>query len=1253
MVFQLRYIELENFKSYKGFRKLGPLPSFLAVIGPNGSGKSNFMDAISFVMGEKTQSLRVKRLSDLIHGASINRPVANRASVSAVFVNDADGQEMTFTRSIIGSSSDHKINNENVSSQEYLQKLEQLGINVNAKNFLVFQGAVESIAMKNPKERTTLFEEISGSGAKKKEYDRLKDEMMAAEENTQYTYQKKKTLGLERKEAKMEKEEAEKYKKLQDSLADRQVELQLFKLYHNERKIGEYDDEAQAKRKEVDKIEKKKEKLEDKLKDVKKEQAKAQREFTKVDSDIREKENSIQKKRPAFIKAKEKSAHLQKKQDNARKSLKQAEKAHKAHHGEVQELESELRNAERKMGEYEDMVSEESQSQGKNLQLAGSQVKEYLKLKEKAGKESARYMSQLDSITREQKSDQDKLDTENRKKYEMESKLKNKGHELEESEKRLDKLSEHIRQSETQLEEQQKIYNDMQGDVGCSKDRITQLQRDLEQCQYELGDARVDKHEDNRRKKKQEIVENFKRLYPGVFDRLINMSQPIHKKYNVAITKQLGRYMEAIVVDCEATARQCIQYLKDQMLEPETFLPLDYIKTTPLKERLRNIKNPNGVKLLYDVLRYEPSDIKQAVLFVTNNALVCETPDDAMKVAYELEPGQRYDAIALDGTSYQKSGIISGGSVDLARKAKRWDDKQVSTLKSRKEKLTEELRQAMKNSRKESEIQTIQSQISGLKTRLKYSTTDRDNTKKKIVQLKKTMEKMEEDLEGFAPKIAEVEQVMKDREAHIEDTKEKMNSVEDTIFGKFCDSIGVSNIRQYEERELKTQQDREKKKLDFENQINRITNQLEYERKREDQLMANVQKFERAVQDDEDALETAKKIEAQQMSEIDGDMRDVDKLKQNKGFLKSQCDKFEDEVNAARREVAGVVKEMQSANKGINQLEAAVEQEKADRHSLLKHCKMFNIPIPMSKGNLEDIDDDGSQNDDPSIELSNSQPSHVIYEKEAKIKINYSGLDENLIDNLDNDDVKKVEKTLEKQINELQATITKIQAPNMRAMQKLDEAREKLEETNKEFDNARKKAKQAKINFERCKQERYDLFMKCFDHVSNTIDEIYKSLAKNQSAQAFLGPENPEEPYLEGINYNCVAPGKRFQPMSNLSGGEKTIAALALLFAIHSYQPAPFFVLDEIDAALDNTNIGKVASYISQRTQGPHAEGSGEPGAPGGMNVIVISLKDEFYSHADGLVGVCPDNASGENADCLVSKVLTLDLTPYQKAQEA
>lgn len=99
--------------------------------------------------------------------------------------------------------------------------------------------------------------------------------------------------------------------------------------------------------------------------------------------------------------------------------------------------------------------------------------------------------------------------------------------------------------------------------------------------------------------------------------------------------------MEAIVVDTEHTGRQCIKYLKEQMLEPETFLPLDYLQAKPLKERLRNITDPYGVKLLYDVLYFEPQAISKAVMFATNNALVCETPEDANKVAYDL--GGRYD----------------------------------------------------------------------------------------------------------------------------------------------------------------------------------------------------------------------------------------------------------------------------------------------------------------------------------------------------------------------------------------------------------------------------------------------------------------------------------------------------------------------------------------------------------------------------------------------------------------------------------
>lgn len=1107
-----------------------------------------------------------------------------------------------------------------VTSQVYLTELEHLGINVKAKNFLVFQGAVESIAMKNPKERTALFEEISNSGALKAEYERLRTEMLRAEEETQFSYQKKKGIAAERKEAKLEKEEAEKYQRLKEEYVEKQIELQLFRLYHNEKDIEDLENSQKKRQHDLEKVEKKKEKAEEVLKERKKDLGKLTRELAKVEQDIREVEVEITKKRPTFIKAKERVAHMQKKVESAHKSLQQARAADEAHKKDIAELQEELRKVEEAKAAYEASIAGQSQQQGRDVQLEDEQVSEYNRLKEEAGKQSARYLQMLDSINREQKSDQDRLDNESRKRTEIENKLKQKGHMRDEALKRVEKLEEHIKTSEAALEEQKKLRADLQNDVGSSKDTIQRLQRELENISEQLGDAKVDKHEVARTKKKTEIVENFKRLFPGVYDRMYNMCEPIHKRYNVAVTKVLGKYMEAIVVDTEKTARQCIQYLKEQYLEPETFLPLDYIQAKPLKERLRNIKEPKNVKLLYDVLHFSPKDIDRAVLFATNNALVCETPEDANKVAYELDKKTRYDCVALDGTFYQKAGIISGGSLDLAKKAKRWDEKQMSQLKAQKEKLTEELRECLKKSRKESELNTIESQIRGLETRLKYNKSDLVATKKQIADLENELKSLQAELDQFEPTIAAIEKTMAERDQEIQNIKEKMNNVEDDVFASFCEQIGVSNIRQYEERELRSQQERAKKRMEFDNQCNRIQNQLDFEKQRDTE--SNVLRWERAVQDAEDKLESARQTEANQKAEIENDEAQMEKLKSLRNTKKLEVDTKEEEIGKCRRDVGSIAKDIQAIQKQLNNIENKIEQRKAERHAILMHCKLEDIAVPMIHGNMEDIA--GDANNDTNNETLSTQQQ---YERESRITIDYSMLPDNLKD-VEEDEIKKTTDKLNKGINDLQNNIQRIQAPNMKAIQKLYLAKEKLQETNEEFEQSRKKAKKAKTLFEKVKKERHDKFMACFEHVANEIDPIYKSLAKNQSAQAFLSPENPEEPYLDGINYNCVAPGKRFQPMSNLSGGEKTVAALALLFAIHSFQPAPFFVLDEIDAALDNTNIGKVASYIRDKTSS--------------LQTIVISLKEEFYCHADALIGICPEVGS-----CLESKVLTLDLTTY------
>ena len=126
---------------------------------------------------------------------------------------------------------------------------------------------------------------------------------------------------------------------------------------------------------------------------------------------------------------------------------------------------------------------------------------------------------------------------------------------------------------------------------------------------------------------------------------------------------------------------------------------------------------------------------------------------------------------------------------------------------------------------------------------------------------------------------------------------------------------------------------------------------------------------------------------------------------------------------------------------------------------------------------------------------------------------------------------------------------------------------------------------------------------------------------------AYLSTDNAEEPYLHPVKYNAMPPNKRFRDMDQLSGGEKTVASLALLFAVHSVQPSPFFVLDEVDAALDNANVVRVADYIQKHKSS--------------FQSVVISLKDTFYHRADAIIGIYRDTEH----NC--SRVLSLSLSDF------
>ncbi|XP_077073862.1 structural maintenance of chromosomes protein 1A [Siphateles boraxobius] len=1224
----LKLIEIENFKSYKGRQIIGPFHKFTAIIGPNGSGKSNLMDAISFVLAEKTSNLRVKTLKDLIHGAPVGKPAANRAFVSMVYQQDS-GQELTFSRIIIGSSSEYRINSKVVGLAEYSEELEKLGILIKARNFLVFQGAVESIAMKNPKERTALFEEISRSGELAQEYDRLKKEMVKAEEDTQFNYHRKKNIAAERKEAKQEKEEAERYQRLKDEVVRAHVQLQLFKLFHRESEIEKLNRELAHRNKEIDKDRKRMDRVEDELKDKKKELGRMMRDQQTIEKEIKEKDADLNQKRPLYIKAKENTAHKIKKLEAARKSLQNAQKCYKKRKGDMDELDREQGSVEMARQEFEERMEEEAQSQGQDLQLEENQVKAYHRLKEEASKRAATLAQELEKFNRDQKADQDRLDLEERKKIETEAKIKQKIREIEENQKRIEKLEDYITTSRQSLDEQKRMEEELTEEVEQAKRRIDEINMELNQVMEQLGDARIDRQENSRQQRKAEILESIKRLYPGsVYGRLIDLCQPTQKKFQIAVTKVLGKNMDAIIVDSEKTGRDCIQYIKEQRGEPETFLPLDYLEVKPTDEKLRELR---GAKLVIDVIRYEPPHIKKALQYACGNALVCENVEDARRIAFGGP--YRHKTVALDGTLFQKSGVISGGASDLKAKARRWDEKAVDKLKDRKEKLTDELKEQMKAKRKEAELRQVQSQAHGLQMRLKYSQSDLEQTKTRHLSLNmQEKSKLESELANFSPRINDIKRIVQSRERDMKDLKDRMNLVEDEVFLDFCKEIGVRNIREFEEEKVKRQNEIAKKRLEFETQKTRLAIQLDYEKNQLKEDQEKVVMWEQTVKKDENEIERLKKEEQRNMKIIDETMAQLQDLKNQHLAKKSEVNDKNHEMEEIRKKLGGANKELTQLQKEVTAIETKLEQKRSDRHNLLQACKMQDIRLPLRSGTMDDISqEEGSSQAEES--LSNSQKtSSTVLAKEALIEIDFSSLSEDLKDSLSEEELKAEMNTLQQRLNEQQSILQRISAPNMKAMEKLESVRDKFQETSDEFEAARKRAKKAKQAFEQIKKERFDRFNACFESVATNIDEIYKALSRNSSAQAFLGPENPEEPYLDGINYNCVAPGKRFRPMDNLSGGEKTVAALALLFAIHSYKPAPFFVLDEIDAALDNTNIGKVANYIKDQSVQ-------------NFQAIVISLKEEFYTKADSLIGVYP-----EQGDCVISKVLTFDLSQYPDA---
>ncbi|XP_059103532.1 structural maintenance of chromosomes protein 1B isoform X1 [Peromyscus eremicus] len=1220
---RLELLLVENFKSWRGRQVIGPFKRFTCIIGPNGSGKSNVMDALSFVMGEKTTNLRVKNIQELIHGAHIGKPVSSSASVKIIYIEDS-GEEKTFTRIIRGGCSEFHFGDKPVSRSAYVAQLEKIGIIVKAQNCLVFQGTVESISMKKPKERTQFFEEISTSGEFIGEYEEKKKKLQKCEEDAQFHFNRKKNVAAERKHAKIEKEEAERYQSLLEELKINKIQLMLFQLYYNEEKINVLNTKLEHMDRNLSVVKDTLSHHENIIKAKKKDRGMLTRQLQQTEKELKSLEAILSKKRPQFIKAKENTSHHLKKLDLSKKLITDNEKQCSKQEDDIRALEAELVDLDRAWRSFEKQMEEEILHKGRDIELENSQLDRYKELKEQVRRKVAIMTQQLEKLQWEQKAERERLAFEKRRHGDTQGHLKQIKEQIEEHKKRIEKLEEYTKTCMDCLKDKKQQEEALIKEIDNTKSRMSEVNEELSRITSELQNAGIDNHEGKCQRKRAEVLENLKRLYPdSVFGRLLDLCHPIHKKYQLAVTKLFGRYMVAIVVASEKVAKDCIRFLKEERAEPETFLALDYLDIKPINERLREIK---GCKMMIDVIKTQFPQLKKVIQFVCGNGLVCETVEEARHIAFGGP--ERRKAVALDGTLFLKSGVISGGSSDLKYKAQCWDEKELHSLRDKRDQLVQELKELMKTLRKETDLKQIQTLVQGTNTRLKYSQNELETMKKKHLAFYREQSQLQSELLNIDSQCTMLNEGVNKQQQKIEELQDKIDKVEDEIFQDFCEEIGVENIREFEDKHVKQQQENDQKRLEFEKQKTRLNIQLEYSRNQLKKKLNKIDTLKMTIQKGREDIDNLKKTEEECLKGVDELMVKQEQIKEVFATQSSNIEKIHTQIEEERKKFLAVDREVGKLQKEVVIVQGSLEQKLLEKHNLLLDCKVQDIEISLALGSLEDIIE---------VELTETESTQAtadIYDKEASIQIDYSPLREDLKALQSDKEVEDHLTLLLEQVASQENTLLKTAAPNLRAQENLKAVRDKFQESADAFEASRKEARVCRQEFEQVKRRRYDAFSQCFEHISVSIDQIYKKLCRNSSAQAFLSPENPEEPYLDGISYNCVAPGKRFMPMDNLSGGEKCVAALALLFAVHSFRPAPFFVLDEVDAALDNTNIGKVSSYIKEQSQEQ-------------FQMIIISLKEEFYSRADALIGIYP-----EHDECMFSHVLTLDLSKYPDTED-
>lgn len=661
---------------------------------------------------------------------------------------------------------------------------------------------------------------------------------------------------------------------------------------------------------------------------------------------------------------------------------------------------------------------------------------------------------------------------------------------------------------------------------------------------------------------------------PGILGRLGDLGG-IDKKYDIAISTCCAR-LDNILVDTVSTAQACIDALKRDNAGRATFIALE--KVAYLANQIHPMQTPENVPRLFDLIRVEDERIRPAFYFALYDTLVANDLNQATRIGYGPT---RYRVVSLNGDVIETSGTMSGGGRTQFRgKMGEQVKTKTNTRESMGGKSSEDIKQM------QIKIRTLQDDINHLQH------TQGEN-KQRLTELRgqlrtkePALKKFRTDMETFARQIPALEEQLKRQKKIMNDTRsdpekvaelEKLIESRKKVFNK-CSAETKKITDKIEIVSGKIKEINEKYIASIEKNIRSLTTQADKLNKNILKLKVDITTSERNVKKCEENIESMKE-------EIETAKSDLIRMDKERDEAAADAQELEIRLKDIEKELAGFQSDSAGIKKEIIALQKLESDGKLERveieqqiQNVVKAIRDLKGKIPHYKNKLEPLKLHKIPNED---EL---EPLKIYTDEE--------------LDNIQLKDVQYKATLLEESI--------KAKTPNLNVIDEYQKKMDVLVERIKILEEITNKRNEMRKLFDEVKKRRYTEFMSGFGIITRKLKEMYQMITQGGNAELEL--VDSMDPFSEGITFSVRPPRKSWKNISNLSGGEKTLSSLALVFALHYYKPSPLYFMDEIDAALDFKNVSIVANYIRDRTKN--------------AQFIIISLRSNMFELADYLTGI-------------------------------